>query len=361
MSAVFTNDGVPVASRAEYWRHVLGEAIVPLEPLGLPDRVVAGNVGSIAVGELSHRGDGGAKRTTAHIRRCDAELCKVDVIARGRGVIEQGGREARLGPGDLTLVDLSRPAGWAMSSIRCVAVIFPKSLLPLRPRDAARLTAVRIPGDEGAGALISSLARQLPARLGDWNGVGGARLAGAIVDLLTVALAAGLDRTAEVPTETRRRALLERIRAFIDERLGDPQLSPSSIAAAHFISLRKLHKLFQTQETTVAEWIRRRRLERCARDLLDPALAAEPVGAIGARWGYTNPAHFSRAFRAAHGLPPSEYRLTASGAYPDAVATGGTSRSVVAGSLSPVAVSRQTTVTSAAMVPARARRARQRS
>jgi hypothetical protein len=32
-----------------------------------------------------------------------------------------------------------------MSSIRCVAVIFPKSLLPLRPNDTARLTAVRIP------------------------------------------------------------------------------------------------------------------------------------------------------------------------------------------------------------------------
>jgi AraC-like DNA-binding protein len=322
MSPVFASDDVPVASRTEYWRHVLGEAMVPLEPLGLPDRLVAGNVGSIAVGELSHRGHGGAKRTTRHIRRSDPELCKIDVIARGRGVIEQGGREASLRRGDLTLVDLSRPAGWAMSAIRCVAVIFPRSLLPLPPNDAARLTAVRIPGDEGAGALISSLARQLPARLGDWNGSGGASLGGAIVDLLTVALAARLDRTGEVPAETRRRALLERIRTFIERSLSDPQLSPASIAAAHFISLRTLHKLFETQQTTVAGWIRRRRLERCAQDLLDPALAGEPVGAIGARWGLVNPAHFSRAFRAAHGLPPSEYRLVATQPNPAARAAG---------------------------------------
>jgi AraC-like DNA-binding protein len=310
MSPVFTNADIPVTSRTEYWRHVLGNAMVPLEPLGLPDRLVAGNVGSIAVGELSHRGDGGAKRTTRHIRRSDPELCKIDVIARGRGVVEQGGREAGLRPGDLTLVDLSRPAGWAMSAISCVAVIFPKSLLPLRPNDAARLTAVRIPGNEGAGALISSLARQLPARLGDWNAAGGARLGGAIVDLLTVALAARLDRTSEVPAGTRRRALLERIRAFIDERLGDPQLSPASIAAAHFISLRQLHKLFEAEHTTVAESIRQRRLERCARDLLDPALAAEPVGDIGARWGLVNPAHFSRLFRTTYDMPPSAYRAT---------------------------------------------------
>jgi AraC-like DNA-binding protein len=308
MSTVFANDDVPLASRAEYWRHVLGDALVPLEPSGVPDRLVVGDVGPITVGELSHRGSGGAKRTTWDIRRSDPELCKIDVVARGQGVIRQGGREAQLRPGDLTLVDLSRPADWAMSSIRCVAVIFPKSLLPLRSNDAARLSAVRIPGDEGAGALISSLARQLPTRLRDWNGVGGARLGGAIVDLLTVALAARLGRTTEVPAETRRRALLERIRAYIDARLGDPQLSPETVAAAHFVSLRQLHKLFETQQITVAEWIRRRRLERCASDLLDPALAGEPVAAIGARWGLVNPAHFSRLFRAKYDVPPSAYR-----------------------------------------------------
>jgi AraC-like DNA-binding protein len=63
----------------------------------------------------------------------------------------------------------------------------------------------------------------------------------------------------------------------------------------------------------VADWIRRRRLERCARDLLDPALRGEPVGAIGARWGLTNPAHFSRVFRAAYGVPRAEYRRAYAG------------------------------------------------
>jgi AraC-like DNA-binding protein len=59
-----------------------------------------------------------------------------------------------------------------------------------------------------------------------------------------------------------------------------------------------------------------RRLERCARDLLDPALAHEPIGEIAARWGITNPAHFSRLFRAQFGLSPSEYRAV--GRPPDA-------------------------------------------
>jgi methylphosphotriester-DNA--protein-cysteine methyltransferase len=67
-------------------------------------------------------------------------------------------------------------------------------------------------------------------------------------------------------------------------------------------------RLFETERATPADWIRRRRLERCRRDLLDPALWHTPVSTIAARWGFASPAHFSRAFRAAHGLPPTEYR-----------------------------------------------------
>jgi AraC-like DNA-binding protein len=96
--------------------------------------------------------------------------------------------------------------------------------------------------------------------------------------------------------------------AFIEHRLGDPELSPGTVAAAHHISLRYLHKLFEGEQTTVADWIRRRRLERSRRDLLDPALRDRPVSATAVRWGLTDPAHFSRLFRAAYGMPPGEYR-----------------------------------------------------
>jgi AraC-like DNA-binding protein len=80
--------------------------------------------------------------------------------------------------------------------------------------------------------------------------------------------------------------------------------------------VRYLYKLFETEPTGVAGWIRERRLERCRRDLLDPALAERPVSAVAARWGLTNAAHFSRAFRAAYGLSPLAYRAMAGGSSP---------------------------------------------
>ena len=54
------------------------------------------------------------------------------------------------------------------------------------------------------------------------------------------------------------REIAERL-AFIQQHLDDPGLSPAEIAAAHHISLRLLHKLFQEQGETVAGWIRARR------------------------------------------------------------------------------------------------------
>jgi transcriptional regulator GlxA family with amidase domain len=129
-----------------------------------------------------------------------------------------------------------------------------------------------------------------------------------VLDLVTTALATRLDRTHQIPTDSRRRALLLRVLAFIDARLGDADLSPTSIAEAHYISVRSLYTLFETQQATPADWIRQRRLERCRRDLLDPAHADTPVSRIAARWGFASPAHFSRTFRDAYGLTPVEYR-----------------------------------------------------
>jgi len=102
MAVVFRADGVPAAERAEYWRHVISETLIPLEPIDVPDRLLAGEVGALHVGELSTRTPGGATRTALHIRRSDPGLCKIDVLAAGRGALEQGGREAALEPGDFT-------------------------------------------------------------------------------------------------------------------------------------------------------------------------------------------------------------------------------------------------------------------
>ena len=99
-----------------------------------------------------------------------------------------------------------------------------------------------------------------------------------------------------------------RIRAYIESHLGDPELTPTRVAAAHFVSKRYLHKLFEAEGVSVSRWIRERRLEHCRHDLADPQRVDETVTSIGMRWGLTDAGHLSRLFREAYGCSPSEYR-----------------------------------------------------
>jgi AraC-like DNA-binding protein len=130
-----------------------------------------------------------------------------------------------------------------------------------------------------------------------------------VLDLLGTVLTERLDTTPPDPDRAHR-ALMLQITSFIEEHLGEADLAPAQIAAAHHISLRQLHKLFHASGTTVAGWIRQRRLERCGHDLRDPRWSGRPVAAIGARWGYPDPAHFSRLFKAAYGVGPRDYRAS---------------------------------------------------
>jgi AraC-like DNA-binding protein len=132
-----------------------------------------------------------------------------------------------------------------------------------------------------------------------------------VLDLLSVPLAARLGSDRRVSPDSRRRALLERIQGFTEQHLPDAGLPPGTVAGAHHVSLRYLHKLFEAEQATVAEWIRRRRLEHCRRDLLDPSQGHETILAIASRWGLPGPQHFSRLFRSAYGCSPSELRRQA--------------------------------------------------
>ena len=239
---------------------------------------------------------------------------KVDVVAQGEVDIEQDGRQARLHAGDYAFVDLARPAHWTnSSSVRVLAIAFPRQLLPLRADDTTKLTAVGLNADDGPGALFSSTARQLARHLDHFDVASGVRVGTATLDLLTVALAGRLDRGGGLPPDIPQRVLIVRMRAFIEDQLADSDLTPSAVARAHHVSLRYLYKLFEGEQKSVAGLIKERRLERCRRDLLDPSLRHLPVSAIAARWGMPNAAHFSHAFRAAYGMAPVEYRRLVAG------------------------------------------------
>lgn len=117
----------------------------------------------------------------------------------------------------------------------------------------------------------------------------------------------------------RRKSALQRLMQAVEARLSDAELSLAALAESEGMSVRAVQKLFQRENLSFAQYVRRRRLQRTAQDLLDPQQSKLLVADIGFRWGFTDPAHFSRAFREQYGMTPGMFREQNS----TAVETGG--------------------------------------
>ncbi|MCM0677000.1 helix-turn-helix domain-containing protein [Micromonospora phytophila] len=260
------------------------------------------------------------RRTPTMIRSSDPELYQLALPLSGRGAVTQGQRQGALHPHAFALVDTVRPHGSSHrpdvpsdGPLYTVTALVPHAALPIPAGRVAELLAADIPSGEGMGLLLAQFLRHVVEHPEQYAGTDAARLDTIALDLIAGTLANRLNAEDDLPAEVRATGLRTRVEAFVRRHLDDPSLSPATVAAAHHISVRSLHRLFEGAPTTVAALIRTRRLERCFRDLADPRLGRLPVQEVARRWGFRDPAHFSRAFRAAYGLSPAEHRDRATG------------------------------------------------
>ncbi|TQC51220.1 helix-turn-helix domain-containing protein [Rhodococcus sp. WS4] len=295
------------------FRESVSDAFVPLEMTSdahddFRGVVRGATVGAVRVTEVvaaAHT----IRRTPRTIRAANPDYFKLGLQVRGRCVLAQDGREAALTPGDFSIYDTTRPYQLSFDDrFQMLVVMFPRQLLRVPSDGIARLTASRVSGTHGLGALVTPLLRGLGEQIADASPAVAVHLGDAVLDLVAAAFAEQLHLTDGPAPTSHRNDLRVRVTAFIDDRLADRELDLHAIAAAHHISVRHLQKLFEADGDTVSGWIRRRRLERCRRDLADPRFGDLPVSAIGARWGFADAAHFSRLFKSTHGSTPGAYR-----------------------------------------------------
>lgn len=124
-----------------------------------------------------------------------------------------------------------------------------------------------------------------------------------------VAAAHAVIADARIPGTATAMSLFNSLVIWIEEHLGDPDLSAEGLAAAHFLSPRYVRRVFAANGTTVTAIVRQRRLERIRDELVAPELARVPIRTIAERWAMPDAASFSRAFTRQFGVSPRRYRL----------------------------------------------------
>ncbi|MFE1589264.1 helix-turn-helix domain-containing protein [Streptomyces sp. NPDC059402] len=312
MGQVLTTDSVPDRDKLAFWHEALAQALVPMTVIPLTDgpftgRIVTDQVGHLRVCDIDADAQR-ASRTREHLVPRSGGFIGIAVPGSGTATLVQDGRTVSAAQGDLLVYDTARPYFLNCPepfSIRVVHI--PRRLLRLPEREIELVTATVIDATEGFGAAVASLLTTLVTPERPYSREIASRLAAGVAHLFGT-LVTERAQQAEVEPELQRDEMVLRIRDHIDHHLEDPSLSPETVAKAHHISVRYLHRLFEGEDTTVARHIQRRRLEQCARELSRGSETAPTVAAVAHRWGFVSPAHFSRVFRSVYGIPPREWR-----------------------------------------------------
>lgn len=297
----------PVAQDFEHWRESVSTAFVPLEAVStghssFEGALVSGTMGSLQLSEVGGR-EVDVRRTRSTIKRSDPGLIKVGMQVSGHGVIAQRDRQAVLAPGDFAVYDTSEPYDLHFDGdFSMFVLMFPRDSLRIDARELTTVSARRIRGSHGVGALVSPFLAGLRRGLADDDLPTTPMFEDAVLDLLCAAL--NEDAPHQAPGST----LLIEAKSLIESELGDPTLTTASVAVRLHISTRYLQKLFESDGRTVAGWIRSRRLEKCRRDLRDPRHASHSIGTICARHGLVDSSNFSRLFKETYGMSPRAFR-----------------------------------------------------
>lgn len=242
--------------------------------------------------------------------RADRSEALLLLVIEGKGTIQPSqGSPVPIMSGDFVF---GAPRSESIASfehdVRMLMIRLPRSLL--MPRLLAPVPDVfqLLSGDLSFAAIFADLLASLSSKLGTLSSEQFRAIDTTISEFLATAIMSEGDVAMLGGIAGRRAGVLHRVAHTIERRLAEPELGLAEIAAENGMSVRNLQKLFEAFDKTFSTYVRSRRLERCRDDLASPLLGQLSISEICYRWGFTDPAYFSRTFREEFSVSPREFR-----------------------------------------------------
>lgn len=225
------------------------------------------------------------------------------VQIHGSGLSVEGGFQNQLLPRDLVMVGPTSPNEFRIDGAT-FAIEIPFDEIGVTV-EIARKASEQLP----ASPLFRLVGRHLLMLRADADEISLSATAHE-VGAATVQLVRALIISAALDDRSSRSALGDvlapRVFAYIREHLTDRNLTPTSIARAHNISVRYLYKLCEAADIRLVEWIIEERLKGARQDLLAADQAQGSIALVASKWGFKDPSHFSNRFRSAFGVSPRD-------------------------------------------------------
>jgi AraC-like DNA-binding protein len=298
--------------RLAVWQDIVCDTFVGLDCRSDMRDAFWGSVSQSRVGPVAFtRVDSTAQRvfrTPSRIARASEDFVLMALGNSGVNGVFQDGREAVVAAGQFVLYDTTRPYELRFNDSFSQTIFqMPRKLLQQRIGSFDKLTATTFSSDRPLEGLTYDFLLGISRRIEQVDPATATRLLDQALDLIAMAIAERMHERS--PDQSfHRSALLYRLKNYILTHLRDPELSMVRAAAAVGISPRYASDLMAAEQISFRSYIQAQRLERCRRDLSDPALMARHIGDIAFAWGFNDLAHFSRIFKQRFGASPREWR-----------------------------------------------------
>jgi AraC-like DNA-binding protein len=237
------------------------------------------------------------------------------LLRRGSWSGHADGRSLVAGPGELTVLDLTRPVSADTTDLDSITVMVSRSMIEAAIAQPPDVHGHALEG--AAGRLLAehllSLVHHLPAI--------DRKSAPAVMRATTSLIAAGFASIGAQGEPRSAASIRHRARAYINQNLAAQSLSAETIGNKLAIGRSGLYRAF-APFGGVQAYLRKRRLEAAHALLADPN-EQRTITEIAYSLHFVSMPHFSRAFRSRFGYSPRQVR---SGA-------GQTGRSLPAGPL----------------------------
>lgn len=246
------------------------------------------------------------ERATQTIARGAVDNICLLVYSEGGCRFDAEGRSTEINPGDVCIFDMTRPSTVLASDFANLSFVLPRALLETQLANLDGLHGQVLAKPDPLNAMLVSHLRTLYAQAPALS-VSGVRAAAQGATALIAAFAGASASGREAIRNAAAANSLQAARRIIEANLHDQVLSPDFICSQLGMSRAKLYRLFEPTGG-VSQYILQRRMMRAYHNLIDPAHAHERISTIAARHGFSNASMFSRAFRQAHGVSPSDFR-----------------------------------------------------
>ncbi|MDR6986495.1 AraC-like DNA-binding protein [Paenarthrobacter nitroguajacolicus] len=307
MAKVVSTAAVPSRNSVSFWTEAVSHTFVDLDCKpgdgreSIDGEIAVQTLASLDLARVRASAQS-VYRTPAAINASSDDYYLVGMQTEGSCLVTQEDRSAALHNGGFALYDTTRPYSLLLTDhFEQLVIRLPRTALERHLPQAAGLTALAVNADPGAARLLVNTVQFLANDI-DILSPDVALSVSQGVEHLIVAGLGGLAR--EIPDAHRisRRKLVQ---AHILENLGDESLSIKSIARELHLSPSSIHRAFAADGETVMGWVWQQRLNRI-RETLVTGTYDGTLTDLFLTWGFSDPAHFSRAFRQRYGHAPSE-------------------------------------------------------